>query len=77
MAKFYQHMQPGETLGKITKLKYIDGLVCIELNEADIECRYVLSEPGAIWWLHWLSVKNKYSLNSSNILSLSNPKYLA
>lgn len=26
MAKFYQHMEPGDTLGKITKLKYIDDV---------------------------------------------------
>lgn len=58
------------------KLKYIDGLVCIELNEADIECRYVLSEPGAIWWLHWLSVKNKYSLNSRKKVSYYIAAYL-
>lgn len=31
MAKFYQHMQPGETLGKITKLKYIDDISDDEL----------------------------------------------
>lgn len=32
MAKFYQHMQPGETLGKITKLKYIDDISDDELT---------------------------------------------
>lgn len=31
MAKFYQHMQPGDTLGKITKLKYIDDISDDEL----------------------------------------------
>lgn len=31
MAKFYQHMQPGETLGKITRLKYIDDISDDEL----------------------------------------------
>lgn len=32
MAKFYQHMQPGDTLGKITKLKYIDDISDDELT---------------------------------------------
>ena len=31
MAKFYQYMQPGETLGKITRLKYIDDISDDEL----------------------------------------------
>ena len=31
MAKFYQHMQPGPTLGKVTKLKYIDDISDDEL----------------------------------------------
>jgi len=31
MAKFYQHMQPGENLGKITRLKYIDDISDDEL----------------------------------------------
>ena len=31
MAKFYQHMQPGETLGNITRLKYIDDISDDEL----------------------------------------------
>jgi hypothetical protein len=31
MAKFYQHMQPGDSLGKITRLKYIDDISDDEL----------------------------------------------
>lgn len=31
MAKFYQHMQPGEQLGNITKLRYIDDISDDEL----------------------------------------------
>lgn len=31
MAKFYQHMQPGDTLGKITRLRYIDDISDDEL----------------------------------------------
>ena len=31
MAKFYQHMEPGDLLGKITKLKYIDDISDDEL----------------------------------------------
>ena len=31
MAKFYQHMQPGEQLGKITRLRYIDDISDDEL----------------------------------------------
>jgi site-specific recombinase XerD len=45
------------------RLAYLDGIVCIELNEPDLHCRCVLSEPGAIWWLHWLSVKDVAPLN--------------
>lgn len=45
------------------RLEYIDGIVCIELNEPDLHCRHVLSEPGAIWWLHWLSIKDTVFLN--------------
>ncbi|WP_024873427.1 hypothetical protein [Tolumonas lignilytica] len=48
------------------RLEYLDGIVCIELNEPDLDCRYVLSEPGAIWWLHWLSIKDTISLNPKN-----------
>lgn len=32
MAKFYQHMQPGADLGKVTKLKYIDDISDDELT---------------------------------------------
>lgn len=32
MAKFYQHMQPGDTLGKITRLRYIDDVSDDELT---------------------------------------------
>lgn len=45
------------------RLKYLDGIVCIDLDEPDLYCRCVLSEPGAIWWLHWLSVKDMVTLN--------------
>ena len=31
MAKFYQHMEPGEYLGKVTRLKYIDDISDDEL----------------------------------------------
>ena len=40
------------------RLEYLDGIVSIEVNEPDLHYRCVLSEPGAIWWLHWLSVKH-------------------
>lgn len=58
------------------RLEYINGVVCIELNEPDIQCRYVLSEPGAIWWLHWLSVKDIYPLNSRKTVSYYISAYL-
>lgn len=58
------------------RLEYINGVVCIELNEPDIHCRYVLSEPGAIWWLHWLSVKDIYPLNSRKTVSYYISAYL-
>lgn len=45
------------------RLEYLDGIVCIELDEPDLHFRCVLSEPGAIWWLHWLSVKDIVTLN--------------
>ena len=45
------------------RLEYLDGIVCIDLDEPDLYCRCVLSEPGAIWWLHWLSVKDMVTLN--------------
>jgi hypothetical protein len=45
------------------RLEYLDGIICLELNESDLYCRYVLSEPGAIWWLHWLSIKDTVFLN--------------
>ncbi len=57
-------------------LQYIDGVVCLELDEPDAQCRYVLSEPGAIWWLHWLSIKDEHALNHRKTASYYISAYL-
>ncbi len=68
MAKFYQHMQPGDTLGKITKLKYIDDISDDELT------LYVFEDQTKCDESYIAEVNNMDAFNGQFVMSeLSSP----
>ena len=63
MAKFYQHMEPGEQLGKITKLKYIDDISDDEL------IIYVFEDKTKCSEAYISEVNNLKAFNGSYIMT--------
>ena len=67
MAKVYQHMQPGDTLGKITYLKYIDDVSDDEL------ILYVFSDGSKCDEKYIAEINNKEAFGKYMLVELTDP----
>ena len=67
MAKFYQHMQPGETLGKITRLRYID-----DINDDEL-ILYVFEDGSKCNEEYIAEINNTDAFNKFMMVELTDP----
>ena len=86
MAKFYQHMQPGDNLGKITRLRYIDDVnddeLILYVFEDGSKCNeeYIAEINNIEAFNKFMMVELTDPLNKwtfkTNEFTLSQPKYV-
>lgn len=67
MAKFYQHMQPGENLGKITRLRYID-----DINDDEL-ILYVFEDGSKCNEEYIAEINNTDAFNKFMMVELTDP----
>lgn len=67
MAKFYQHMQPGESLGKITRLRYID-----DINDDEL-ILYVFEDGSKCNEEYIAEINNTDAFNKFMMVELTDP----
>lgn len=67
MAKFYQHMQPGDTLGKITRLRYID-----DVNDDEL-ILYVFEDGSKCNEEYIAEINNTDAFNKFMMVELTDP----
>ena len=67
MAKFYQHMQPGESLGKITRLRYID-----DVNDDEL-ILYVFEDGSKCNEEYIAEINNTDAFNKFMMVELTDP----
>ena len=65
MAKFFQHLEPGDRLGKVTKLKYVDDI-------SDDDEVFYYFDDGTQYNEDFIEMNKKSNLIGSTTVEVSN-----